>query len=189
MARSILTSSSFTTVDFKGKVISILCSMMGGPAALQKAPQSLTSLGSPAPSPRCHFWTLSMPLAYKILLSSLDREAVDLGSHPSLLRVTLGKVNSEDLSLHLEDRDNNHCLTQWGVHSVIGAGRLLSTFPEPFLLLCSGISFLYLEVFLLRLPLGHCLNRRKTWRRNFTHHTFSQSCPLLAPAHPHTSIT
>lgn len=87
--------------------------------------------------------------------SSIDREAVDLGSHPSLLRVTLGKVNSEDLSLHLEDRDNNHCLTQWGVHTVIGAGRLLSTFPEPFLLLCSGTSFLYFEVFLLRLPLGH----------------------------------
>lgn len=43
--------------------------------------------------------------------SSLDRESVDLGSKPGLLRVTLGKVNSEDLSLHLEDRDNNHCLT------------------------------------------------------------------------------
>lgn len=43
--------------------------------------------------------------------NNLDHEAVDLGSNPILLRVTLGKVNSEDLSLHLEDRDNNHCLT------------------------------------------------------------------------------
>ena len=51
--------------------------------------------------------------------SSLDREAVDLGSHPSLLRVTLGKVNSEDLSLHLEDRDNNHCLTPHNEESTL----------------------------------------------------------------------
>lgn len=51
--------------------------------------------------------------------SSLDRESVDLGSKPSLLRVTLGKVNSEDLSLHLEGRDNYHCLTPHNEESTL----------------------------------------------------------------------
>lgn len=57
--------------------------------------------------------------------SILDDEAVDLGSNPSLWRVTLGKVNSEDLSPHLQDRENDHCFTPWGVHEVIGAAHVL----------------------------------------------------------------
>lgn len=158
-------------------------------------PQS-TAFLDPSGKPRTVSWVpfLDSEHAFSLQdfarrISSLNHEAVDLGSNPSLLRATLGKVNSEDLSLHMEDRQNKNCLIHWGVHTVIGAGHLLSIFPEPFLLFYSGTSFLYLEVFLLRLPLGHCLNWRQTWRRNFTHHIFSQSCLLFPPTHPHTSIT
>lgn len=67
--------------------------------------------------------------------SILHHEVVELSSNSSLLRVTLGKVSSEDLSPHLEDRVNDHGFTPWGVHAVIGATHLLPVSPESFLLL------------------------------------------------------
>lgn len=173
------------TVAFKGTVISILCSMVGGPAlhsTKHHTPWPLYEASAISPvlfldsehtfsvQDFAHGW------------SSRDHEAVDLGSNPSLLRVTLGKVNSEDLSPHLKDRNTNHRFTRWGVHAVIGVEDRFPFFPESLLLLYSGTSFLYIEVFLLRLPLDHCLKVRQTWSRSFTHHSFSSpdSCAVLS---------
>lgn len=157
-------------------------------------PQSTTLL-DPSGKPRTVSWVpfLDSEHAFSLQdfarrISSLNHEAVDLGSNPSLLRVTLGKVKSEDLSLHMEDRHNNHCLIHWGVHTVIGAGYLLSIFPEPFP--CPLLQWDFL-------PVSRSLSSEATFgpqleanleEKLYTPHFFSVLSSLPSRT-PHTSIT